>query len=185
MWWTESPREPLSFPMSADRRLPRGAQCGPGSLHCERPQHLAQTALAPPYHLWASPPMPEPQLGSSCLARDPWGLGRHSWSSGVGRGEALFIFYFFCQSHSILTEMGLFSHLGRKGRYSRWKTFPPPSSPTQLWSRKARFGTQDNHPGPPAPPIRLCPYSAWMSCLCCQGNLPSLAVTPLELDSCT
>lgn len=52
-------------------------QCGSVSLYAGQLQHLAETELAPLYHLWASLPMPEPRLGSSCLARDPWGLGRH------------------------------------------------------------------------------------------------------------
>lgn len=158
--------------MSAYRKLPIMAQCGPVSLHSESPQHLAQTELALLYYLWASLPMPEPQLGSSCLARDPWGLGRHSVKLGRGVNPIQ-----FSQRWDCSPIWGEREDI-QKGRLS-------PSSPTQLWSRKARFGTQDNHPGPPAPPTRLCPYSAWMSCLCCQGNLPSLAVTPLELDSCT
>lgn len=58
------------------RKAANRPQCGLVSLHSEQPQHLAETELAPLQHLWASLSMPEPELGSSCLARDPWGLGR-------------------------------------------------------------------------------------------------------------
>lgn len=163
--------------MSAYRQLPIRAQCGPVSLH----SNSLSTWHKLSWHLFTT-------SGQACPCLS-LGLGAPAWlgipgdladTRKLGRGRRFFFFnpIQFSQRWDCSPILGEREDI-QDGRLS------PQAHPPSCGAERPDFGTQDNHPGPPAPPTRLCPYSAWMSCLCCQGNLPSLAVTPLELDSCT